>query len=59
MTSAKMRRYGQGGMRHKGVTQAGRPNGKALKQHPKGFNYTLRRLVSTKALKGCSFNGSY
>lgn len=47
MASAKSRRYGSGGMKHKKVTQQGRPNGKALKQHPKAFSLTRRRLVST------------
>lgn len=52
MASAKHHRYGMGGSKHKKVTQAGRPNGKAFKQHPKGFSYTLRRLVTSLNFKG-------
>lgn len=53
MASAKSRRYGQGGMKHKKVTQQGRPNGKALKQYPKAFDTGSRRLVSVgQNLKG-------
>ena len=55
MASAKSRRYGQGGMKHKKVTQAGRPNGKAFKQHPKGFSLQAGRLVTNDVLKGTSF----
>jgi hypothetical protein len=57
MASAKSRRYGMGGMKHKKVTQAGRPNGKAWKSHPKGFAYSVRSLVTVKLphLKGVSF----
>lgn len=58
MASAKSRRYGQGGMKHKGTRQEGRPNGKSFKQYPKGFSYTLRRLVTSETFKGESFNGS-
>jgi hypothetical protein len=43
-----------GGSKHKKVTQAGRPSGKAFKQHPKEFNYTLRRLVTSLHFKGQS-----
>ena len=46
MASTKSRRYGQGGMKHKKVTQAGRPNGKAWKKRNKVFSSALRRLVS-------------
>ncbi|HEY6021291.1 MAG TPA: hypothetical protein VIY48_15720 [Candidatus Paceibacterota bacterium] len=59
MASAKSRRYGQGGSKHKHTPNVDRPNGKAWKQHPKGFSYTLGRLVATKTFKGASFNGSY
>lgn len=53
MASAKSRRYGQGGMKHKKVTQAGRPNGKGFKSHPKAFDGVKRRLVNVgNALKG-------
>lgn len=56
MASAKSRRYGQGGMKHKKVTQAGRPNGKAWKKHPKGFLEETGRLVSVGInLKGTTF----
>lgn len=58
MASAKSRRYGQGGSRHKNTPNQDRPNGKAFKQHPKGFSYTLRRLVTTRDFKGVSSNGS-
>ena len=56
MTSAKARRYGQGGSNHKKNPNLSRSNGKAWKQYPKGFALTLRRLISTDALKGTSFN---
>lgn len=46
MASAKSRRYGQGGSNHKHNLNPNRPNGKAFKKHPKGFSYTLRRLVT-------------
>lgn len=46
MASAKSRRYGQGGMKHKGTRQEGRPNGKPFKQHPKGFTTVDRRLIT-------------
>jgi hypothetical protein len=46
MASAKSRRYGQGGMKHKGTRQEGRPNGKSFKQYPKKFSEALRRLVT-------------
>lgn len=39
---------------HKKTLNTQRPNGKAWKQHPKGFDLTLRRLVTT-VLKGKSF----
>lgn len=53
MASAKSRRYGMGGSKHKKVTQAGRPNRKAFKSHPKAFSSLLRRLVSVgNAQKG-------
>lgn len=39
---------------HKHIVNAERPNGKSWKQHPKGFDLTLRRLVTTP-LKGKSF----
>lgn len=54
MASRKSKRYGQGGMKHKRTPNLERPNGKAWKQHPKGFDLTFRRLVTT-ALKGKSF----
>lgn len=59
MASAKSRRYGQGGSKHKHTPNADRPNGKAWKQHPKGFSYNLQRLVTSRALKGVSFSGSH
>lgn len=38
---------------HKHTPNADRPNGKSWKQHPKAFNLTTRRLVSTgNAFKG-------
>lgn len=46
MASAKSRRYGQGGSKHKHTPNQDRPNGKAWKKHPKGFSETLRRLVT-------------
>lgn len=46
MSSRKSKRYGQGGSNHKGIKQAGRPNGKAYKQHPQGFSPEKRRLVT-------------
>lgn len=55
MASAKSRRYGQGGSKHKHTPNVDRPNGKAWKKHPKGFALTLRRLITTDALKGTSF----
>lgn len=55
MTSAKARRYGQGGSNHKHTPNVNRPNGKAWKKHPKGFAIPLGRLVTTKLLKGTSF----
>jgi hypothetical protein len=55
MTSAKHHRYGQGGSKHKKVTESGRPNGKAFKRLPKAFNTGSRRLVSVgQKLKGLS-----
>ena len=47
MTSAKARRYGQGGSTHKKNPNANRPNGKAWKKHPKRFSEWARRLVTT------------
>lgn len=46
MASAKSRRYGQGGSKHKHTPNVDRPNGKAWKKHPKGFSETFRRLVT-------------
>ncbi len=45
MASAKFRRYGQGGYNHKQIRQDGRPNGKAFKSRPKGFDRVKGRLV--------------
>lgn len=47
MASRKSKRYGQGGSKHKHTPNLERDNGKAWKKHPKAFNLTLRRLVST------------
>lgn len=53
MASAKSRRYGQGGMKHKGTRQEGRPNGKSFKQYPKGFSETTHSLKTvTRELAG-------
>lgn len=46
MTSAKARRYGQGGSNHKKNPNANRPNGKAWKQISKVFSKAKRRLIS-------------
>lgn len=46
MASAKARRYGQGGMKHKRVTEPGRPSGKSYKKYPKKFDADKRRLVT-------------
>lgn len=46
MASAKSRRYGQGGSKHKHTPNLNRPNGKSWKKFPKEFSETLRRLVS-------------
>ena len=55
MASAKSRRYGQGGSKHKHTPNVDRPNGKAWKKLPKAFDLTLKRLHSTaQALKGTS-----
>ena len=54
MASAKSRRYGQGGSKHKKTPNADRPNGKAWKKYPKQFSHTFRRLadaVSRNKLK--------
>ena len=38
---------------HKKIRQDGRPNGKAWKKHPKGFNTLTRSLVTVgQSLKG-------
>jgi hypothetical protein len=56
MASAKSRRYGMGGMKHKKVTQAGRPNGKAWKKLSVGFWLAKGRLAATSLeFKGKSF----
>lgn len=55
MASAKSRRYGQGGSKHKQIREPARANGKAFKKYPKGFDLTLRRLITTDVLKGTSF----
>lgn len=56
MASAKSRRYGQGGSKHKHTPNVSRPNGKAWKQYPKGFLLTWGRLVTTsEAHKGTSW----
>lgn len=56
MASAKSRRYGQGGHNHKQIRQDGRPNGKAFKSHPKGFDRMKGRLVPVlSGDKGKSF----
>lgn len=55
MASRKAKRYGQGGSSHKHVVNPDRPNGKAWKKRPKGFDLTLKRLHTTaQALKGKS-----
>lgn len=57
MASAKNRRYGQGGSKHKNTPNADRPNGKAWKKLPKAFDLTLKRLHSaSQGLKGFSHN---
>jgi len=56
MASAKSRRYGQGGSKHKGVRQDGRPNGKSWKQNPKGFSLQDGHLMTAgPARKGKTF----
>lgn len=55
MASAKSRRYGQGGSKHKHTPNVSRPNGKAWKKHPKGFSYQVRRLVTVLYGKGESY----
>lgn len=52
MASAKSRRYGMGGSKHKQVREPARANGKAFKEYPKAFSDTLRRLVTSHAYKG-------
>ena len=53
MASRKSKRYGQGGMKHKRTPNLLRANGKAFKQHPKGWSSALRRLVpATLSTKG-------
>lgn len=46
MSSRKAKRYGQGGSNHKGVKQAGRPNGKAYKKIIRKFDPEKRKLVA-------------
>lgn len=52
MASAKSRRYGQGGSKHKHTLNANRPNGKAWKKYPKAFNTLTRSLVTSDPFKG-------
>lgn len=46
MASAKSRRYGQGGSKHKHTPNVDRPNGKAWKKYGKIFSSDKRRLVT-------------
>ncbi|HEY6018512.1 MAG TPA: hypothetical protein VIY48_00995 [Candidatus Paceibacterota bacterium] len=52
MASAKSRRYGQGGSKHKHTPNVDRPNGKAWKKYGKAFDSTLGRLVTFNRIKG-------
>lgn len=52
MASAKSRRYGQGGSKHKRTPNVDRPNGKAWKKFGKAFDPVLRRLVTFNRIKG-------
>lgn len=53
MASAKSRRYGQGGSKHKHTPNVDRPNGKAWKKRPKGFDSITRQLeTTTQQFKG-------
>lgn len=45
MASAKSRRYGQGGSKHKNTPNQDRPNGKAWKKHPRAFDRIKGALV--------------
>lgn len=57
MSSRKSKRYGQGGSKHKHTPNLSRSNGKAWKQHPKGWSAALRRLVpATQENKGTYVN---
>lgn len=57
MASAKSRRYGQGGSKHKHTPNVNRPNGKAWKKFPKGWDSESRRLViATLGTKGTVVN---
>lgn len=46
MASAKSRRYGQGGSKHKHTPNVDRPNGKAWKKAAKIFSSSKRKLVT-------------
>lgn len=46
MASAKSRRYGQGGSKHKNTPNQDRPNGKAWKKAAKVFSSSKRKLVT-------------
>lgn len=59
MTSAKARRYGQGGSNHKKNPNVDRPNGKAWKKHPKGFSTIARRLVTVLMPGKAGTTGEY
>lgn len=57
MASRKHQRYGQGGFRHKHVLNSERPNGKAWKKRPKGWDSESRCLVlATPGTKGTVVN---
>lgn len=55
MASAKSRRYGQGGSKHKHTPNLNRPNGKSWKKNPKGFSLSRRALVTTVQMAGTTF----
>lgn len=46
MASAKSRRYGQGGSKHKHTPNVDRPNGKAWKKIVRKFSSDKRKLVA-------------
>jgi len=48
MASRKHKRYGQGGFKHKHTPNLARPNGKAWKKLPKGFDLYRGRLITVR-----------